>query len=417
MRKRILAMIMAGGRGERLGPLTQERAKPAVPFGGKYRIIDFVLSNFVNSGIYSIYVLTQFKSQSLTEHLRTGWGVLSALREQFIIPVPAQMRRGETWYRGTADAIYQNLNLIADSNPDLVAVFGADHIYKMDVSQMVAWHLERGAEVSVGALPVPIAEAHKFGVLQVDREGRITGFEEKPEKPKPIPGNASMAYVSMGNYLFDRATLLRALKEDAEIDCSQHDFGRDVIPRLVEGGGVHAYNFHWNRLPGASDEENRYWRDVGTLDAYFEAHLDLRAVTPALDLYNLEWPIRTANFNAAPAKFVHDFGDRIGRAINSIVCEGSILSGCLVRDSVVARNTRIHSFAQVEESILMDNVVVGRHARIRRAIIDKNVEITEGDSIGFDLEKDRERFFVTESGLVVLPKRRVVEVGLSSLEV
>jgi len=400
-----LAMIMAGGKGTRLGPLTAERAKPAVPFGGKYRIIDFVLSNFVNSEIYSIYVLTQFKAQSLVEHIRRGWWIASFLRDQFIIPVPAQMRRGDTWYQGTADAIYQNLNLIDLAHAEQVAVFGGDHIYKMDVRQMIGFHVDAGAECTIAALPVPLAEADQFGILEVDEVGRVISFVEKPTSARPMPGDPTRVLASMGNYVFPAPLLKQVLEEDAAIESSSHDFGKDILPALVRRGKVYAYDFTTNRIPGLpADEKNDYWRDVGTIEAYYEANMDLRRVKPEFNLYQKEWPIRTVTTFAPPAKFVLDEVGRQGRAINSVICDGCIVSGSLVHQSVLSRGVHVHSFAEVRDSIIMDNCDIGRNARVRRAILDKNVRVAEGDVIGYDLDRDRKRFHVTDSGLVVIPK-------------
>jgi len=395
---------MAGGQGTRLYPLTRDRAKPAVPFGGKFRIVDFVLSNLVNSGIYSIYVLVQWRSQSLIEHLKDGWQFGRILHDHFIVPVPAQMRIGESWYQGTADAIFQNLNLIDDFKPDLVAVFGADHIYRMDLSQMIEFHLDRRAAVSVATLPVSLAEANQFGVLDVDSGLRVTGFEEKPNNPLPMPGAPGQCLASMGNYLFDPQTLRAALIEDAEQGGSHHDFGRDLIPALIDRVPVYAYNFMTNRIRGDSEDSLSYWRDVGTIDSYFEANMDLRDARPQLNLYNTYWPLRTAYYNQPPAKFVFNELHRRGQAFHSIVSEGSIISGGSVVNSVLGRSVFIHSYSRVEDSIVMDYCDIGRNARVRRAIIDKNVQIAEGDEIGYDLERDRKRFFVTDSGIVVIPK-------------
>ena len=403
MQKSILAMIMAGGRGSRLFPLTQARAKPAVPFGGKYRIIDFVLSNFVNSGIYSIYVLTQFKSQSLTEHIQHGWAFTGILPDHFVRPVPAQMQRGDAWYEGTADAIFQNLNLIRDSAPDLVCIFGGDHIYRMDIRQMVAYHEEKRSEITVAATVVPRATASQFGVLSVDPEWRIIGFEEKPSDPRPIPGDPDRCLVSMGNYVFTRTALEEALEEDAASTRSSHDFGKDVLPRAIASRRMYCYDFTSNRVPGEPGP-NTYWRDVGTIESYFESTMDLRTVVPDFNLYNRRWPIRTAWYGYPPVKFVHDEGKRIGRAVNSLVCEGSILSGCSVTGSILGRNVKIHSFAEVSESIIFDHVEVGRGARIHRAIIDKNVKIPEGARIGVDPAEDARNHFVSPTGIVVIPK-------------
>ena len=401
---RTLALIMAGGQGTRLHPLTRDRAKPAVPFGGKYRIVDFVLSNFVNSQIYSIYVLVQWRSQSLIEHLKDGWQMGRIISDHFILPVPAQMRLGESWYQGTADAIFQNLNLIDDFQPDLVAVFGADHIYRMDIGQMIEFHSERKAAITVATLPVGIEEADQFGVLEVDSGMRVFNFEEKPSNPRGMPGAPGKCLASMGNYLFDPQTLRNALIEDASDLRSQHDFGRDLIPKLIHRVPVYAYNFMTNRIRGDSEENLSYWRDVGTIEAYYEANMDMRDARPHLNLYNQFWPLRTAYYNQPPAKFVFNEDSRRGQALHSIVSEGSIISGGMVRNSIFGRSVFVHSYSQVDDSVIMDYCDIGRYAKIRRAIIDKNVQIAEGDEIGYDLERDRKRFFVTESGIVVIPK-------------
>ncbi|MCI0483231.1 MAG: glucose-1-phosphate adenylyltransferase [candidate division NC10 bacterium] len=402
----VLGIILAGGRGERIYPLTKDRAKPAVPFGGKYRIIDFVLSNFINSGIYSMYVLTQFKAQSLMEHLREAWDVAGVLPDHFVIPVPAQMQMGDDWYLGTADAVYQNLQLVQRADPEIVAVFGADHIYKMNIHQMIEHHREKDAEATVSVTPVKLEGASNFGVLEVDSGWRIVGFEEKPARPKAIPEEPGYALVSMGNYLFNTEALVKALYYDAQKSASTHDFGRDILPALVkEGRKVYAYDFRRNRIPTPlKGEELSYWRDVGTLDAYYEASMDLRAVDPSFNLYNRSWPIRTVSYAAPPAKFVFDEAGRQGMALNSIVADGTIISGSLVRGSVISPNVRIHSFCLIEDSVIMNRVEIGRGCRIRRAIIDKNVYVPPGTEIGYNLDKDRERYVVTESGIVVIPR-------------
>ncbi|HVN63322.1 MAG TPA: glucose-1-phosphate adenylyltransferase [Candidatus Binataceae bacterium] len=401
---RTLALVMAGGQGTRLHPLTRDRAKPAVPFGGKYRIIDFVLSNLINSGIYAIYVLVQWRSQSLIEHLKDGWQVGGMLPDHFVIPVPAQMRMGETWYQGTADAIFQNLNLIDDTKPDLVAVFGADHIYRMDMQQMIEFHNDRKAAITVATLPVPVEDANQFGVLEVDSGMRVRGFEEKPASPRGLPGAPGRCLASMGNYLFDPQVLREVLIEDSIRDSSRHDFGRDLIPALIGRVPVYAYNFMTNRIRGDSEVNLSYWRDVGTLDAYYEANMDLRDARPQLNMYNPYWPLRTANYAQPPAKLVFDENGRRGQALHSVISEGCIVSGGTVRNSVLGRSVFVHSYSLVEDSVIMDYVEIGRHAKIRRAIVDKNVYIPEGEEIGYDLERDRKRFFVTDSGLVVIPK-------------
>lgn len=401
---RTLALVMAGGQGTRLYPLTRDRAKPAVPFGGKYRIVDFVLSNLVNSQIYSIYVLVQWRSQSLIEHLKDGWQFGRILHEHFIVPVPAQMRLGESWYQGTADAIFQNLNLIDDFRPDLVAVFGADHIYRMDIAQMIDFHVERKSAITVATLPVPISESDQFGILEVDSGLRVTGFDEKPRTTRPIPGSRDQCLASMGNYLFDPTVLRAALIEDSQNHSSHHDFGRDLIPALIERVPVYAYNFRTNRIRGDSEENISYWRDVGTIDAYYKANMDLRDARPHLNLYNPFWPLRSSYYNQPPAKFVFNEDSRRGQALHSVISEGCIISGGSIRNSVLGRSVFVHSYSQIDDSVIMDYSEIGRGARVRRAIIDKNVRVADGDEIGYDLERDRKRFFVTESGIVVIPK-------------
>ena len=401
----VLGIVLAGGRGERLHPLTEHRAKPAVPFGGRYRIIDFVLSNFVNSGILSIYVLTQFRAQSLLEHIDKGWRTTDFLGEHFITPVPAQMRMGEDWYQGTADAVYQNLYLIERHDPRLVAVFGADHIYCMNIRQMVDEHQRNGADVTVAALPVKIGEATQFGVMEVDPDWRIVGFEEKPSRPKPIPGEPQLALVSMGNYLFSSEILLQALREDADKPDSRHDFGHNILPALLNEKKIHAYDFRRNRVPSTQKgEEPSYWRDLGTIEAYYEANMDLCSIDPSFNLYNRSWPLRTTDFGDPPAKFVFDWHDRQGMALNSIVGQGTIISGSVVRNCVVGRNVRIHSYNLIEDSVIMDWTEIGRGCNIRRAIIDKSNVIPPGTKIGYDLDGDRQRYFVSDTGIVVLQR-------------
>ena len=401
----VLGIVLAGGRGERLHPLTAHRAKPAVPFGGRYRIIDFVLSNFVNSGILSIYVLTQFKAQSLLEHLDKGWRATDFLGEHFITSVPAQMRMGEDWYQGTADSVYQNLYLIERHNPRLVAIFGADHVYRMNIRQMIDEHQKNVADVTVAALPVSIAEAPQFGVIEVDSDWRIVGFDEKPSQPKAIPGEPDYALVSMGNYLFNTDTVVEALLADAKEESSKHDFGRNILPSLLAHKRVYAYDFRKNRVPSTQKgEEPSYWRDLGTIEAYYEANMDLCSVDPSFNLYNRSWPLRTPEFGDPPAKFVFEWPDRTGAALDSIVAQGTIISGSLVRNCVVGRNVRIHSYGHIEDSVIMDWVEIGRGCRIRRAIIDKDNLIPPGTEIGYDLEKDRARYFVSDTGIVVLAR-------------
>jgi glucose-1-phosphate adenylyltransferase len=400
----VLGMIMAGGEGSRLFPLTKERAKPAVHFGGKFRLIDFVLSNFVNSKIYSLYVLTQFKSQSLADHLQDGWRFGSILRDHFVSLVPAQQRMGRDWYLGTADAIYQNINLIENHNPDMVAVFGADHIYRMDIGQMIDFHKSKNADATVAALPVKKEEASSFGILSVDEDSRILDFIEKPKEPKSIPGNEDEAYASMGNYIFNTDFLMKKLQEDAQNE-THHDFGKDIIPSSCKDSRIYAYDFRTNNIPGASEEERGYWRDVGTIKAFWEANMDLRNIKPQFNLYNRKWPIKTASYSSPPAKFVFNEDGRRGQAINAIVSEGSIISGGKVQDSVIGRNVFLHSGAAVINSILMEEVEIGRNCMINLAIIDKGVRVPEGITIGYNTEEDRKKFFVDEeSGIVVVPK-------------
>jgi glucose-1-phosphate adenylyltransferase len=403
MELRVLAFVLAGGKGTRLYPLTKERAKPAVPFGGKYRIVDFVLSNLINSGIYSIYVLIQFKSQSLLQHLRDGWQFSGLLNDYFIIPVPAQMRiSGETWYRGTADAIFHNLNLIEQSHPDLVVVFGADHIYRMNIRAMVEYHQTKRAEVTVAAIPVEKRWASEFGVIETTADGQIVGFHEKNPDAPTIPGDPDRVFASMGNYIFSTDRLLHELKEDAENENSSHDFGRDILPSLVGRCEMFAYDFNQSRIPSDPPAVQPYWRDVGTIDAYFEAAMDLRTVVPALNLYNKMWPLRTAGYPDPPAKFTFDEDGRRGEAIDSIVSGGSILSGGLVRRSILHRGVRVHTGAVVEDSIIFDNCDIGRRCKIRRAIIDKNVTLPLDTVIGYDRESDERNYHVSEGGIVVV---------------
>ena len=405
MSGRTLAMVLAGGAGTRLDPLTRERAKPAVPFGGRYRIIDFCLSNFVNSGIYKVKVLTQYKSDSLNNHISRTWR-MTAFLGHFCETVPAQMRTGGDWYRGSADAIWQNLNLITDESPDTVFVFGADHVYQMDVQQMLDFHHARKADCTVAVLPVPIEQGSEFGILDVAADGEVKNFVEKPKNPPPMPGDPTRCLASMGNYIFNTDTLVREVSEDSKIDGSAHDFGKSILATLNKRARVYAYDFLTNEVPGLGQRERGYWRDVGTLDAYFESNMDLIAVEPIFNLYNSKWPIMAASSSLPPAKFV--FGDvvqkRIGRALDSLVSEGCIISGGLVNRSVLSPRVRVNSWAEVHDSILMENVEIGRHCEIRRAIIDKNVTIPPGTKIGVDLEADRKRFQVTESGIVVIPK-------------
>lgn len=403
----VLTMVLAGGEGKRLYPLTLDRAKPAVPFGGRYRIIDIVLSNLVNSGLCRIKVLTQYKSASLEEHIARVWH-LAPILGQYIEAIPAQQRTGKTWYRGSADAVYQCQHLILDEKPELVAVFGGDHVYTMDVRQMVSYHLEKGAMATVAVIPVPRSEAAQYGVIEVAPDGQVMGFYEKVDHPPPMPSNPEFCLASMGNYIFRTDMLLRELDLDSKREDSKHDFGHDILPRMVqEGQKLFAYDFATNVVPGEEARGRGYWRDIGTVDAYWQAQMDLIEIHPQFNLYNQKWRMRTGATHDPPAKFV--FRDeaqaRVGIATDSMVSHGCIISGGRIHRSVVGTGCRINSFSEVEESVLFEDVQVGRHARVRRAIIDKDVEIPAGTVIGYDPEADRKRFFVTEGGIVVIPKR------------
>lgn len=411
MHEDVLVMILAGGEGRRLRPLTRERAKPAVPFGGRYRIIDFALSNFINSGFYRINVLTQYKSDSLGRHIARGWR-MGGIADHYVDVVPAQQRMGKHWYMGSADSVFQNLNLINDCTPRDVCIFGGDHIYKMDVRQMLSFHRDRQAALTIAAVPVPIEQASQFGVMVVDDDGRVLDFQEKPKAPTPMPGDPTRALVSMGNYIFERQPLVDYLVDDARKKESAHDFGKNILPSLVEASNqrVFVYDFSTNMVTGHSEDERGYWRDVGTIESYWSASMDLIAIVPEFDLYNSRWPIRTYYEHIPPAKFVHNDSKtgRVGTAINSIVSEGCIVSGATIRRSILFPRVRVHSYASVEESVLFHRVSVGRRAKIRRAIIDKDVIIPPGTTIGYDEEHDRERFHVSPEGIVVIPKGTVL---------
>lgn len=395
---RILAFIMAGGKGERLEPLTRERSKPAVPFGGRYRIIDFVLSNFLNSSMMSLYVLVQYKSQSLIEHLRRGWRMHGLVADHFVTVVPPQMRVGEMWYRGTADAVLQNLHLVEDFGPDLVAVFGADHVYRMDVNQMVSFHLLRGAQATVAALPVPLEQGSSFGIIEVDVEGRIVAFDEKPERPRPIPGRPDRCFASMGNYVFNRETLVETLLEDTRRS-TDHDFGRTIIPELASHGRVFAYDFQANEVPGVKPHEERgYWRDVGTIESYWQTHMDLLGENPRLDLDNPAWPIFASRYHGPAARILD------ARIENAQIGEGSLVRRAVVRSSILGRGVQVADDCVVEDSIVMEGTRLGKGVRLRRAIVDRFNVLEPGTTLGEDPEEDAARYHVDRSGITVVPR-------------
>jgi glucose-1-phosphate adenylyltransferase len=402
--QRPLAMILAGGKGSRLGPLTCHRAKPAVPFGGRYRIIDFVLSNFVNSDYRRIYVLTQYMASSLIKHLQRNWHISGP--DSFVEIVPAQMRMGTFWYRGTADAVTQNLNLVEDSKADLVAIFGGDHIYKMDLGPMEDFHRDNGAALTIAAFPVPIEEAHRYGVLRVDHRGRVIGFQEKPSNPEPLPDDPDTCLVSMGNYLFDKAVLSDALNRDSEDESSSHDFGKDVIPALRDAGApIFAYDFGGNRVPGEPDGMPAYWRDVGTLDSFFEANMDVRSRLPVLNLYNRGWRIRTAQRDYPPARIVQGVTGQPAFIVDSLICEGSIISAGRLSESLIGYDCFLHGSSDVENSVLFAGCDIGAGAMLRGVLADKNCKIDPGARIGLDPEFDRQRFpWISDKGIIVLPK-------------
>jgi glucose-1-phosphate adenylyltransferase len=405
----VFGIVLAGGEGKRLAPLTLDRAKPAVPFGGNYRLIDFALSNLVNAGYRRIVVLTQYKSHSLDRHVSRTWQ-LSPMLGNYVAPVPAQMRRGPYWYAGSADAIYQNFNLLNDERPEYIIVFGADHIYRMDPRQMVEQHIASGAAVTVAALRAPLSQADQFGVIETADDGRrISAFREKPSDAKGLADAPDQVFASMGNYVFGAEALIEALTMDAEDEGSKHDLGGDIIPMMVERGEAEVYDFTRNEVPGATDRDRGYWRDVGTLDAYYDAHMDLISVDPIFNLYNRQWPILTWPDPLPPAKFVFEDEGRTGRAVDSMVCAGVVISGATARRTVLSPGVHLHSYSLVEDSILMQNTEVGRHAVVRRAILDKDVKIAPGAQVGVDPEADRERFTVSSAGIVVIPKGQTVE--------
>ncbi len=392
-----LVIVLAGGAGERLFPLTKERAKPAVYFGGPYRIIDFVLSNCINSGLRRIYIATQYKSLSLNRHIRMGWSIVSEELGEFVEILPPQKRVGEHWYQGTADAVFQNLYSIIREAPRHVIVLSGDHVYKMDYARMLRFHMDCGAAATLAAIEVPVADASRFGVVAIDERERVTGFQEKPDAPMPIPGSSDLALASMGVYIFNTDALVSALESDAG-QPTNHDFGKDIIPAMIHSSPVYAYRFY-----DENKKASQYWRDIGTIDAYFEANMDLCHVNPDFNLYDPEWPLRTHQPQAPPAKFVFaETGGRCGQALDSVISPGCIVSGSTITGSVLCPNVRVHSFCTIDQCILMPGVRVGRHARIRRAIIDRDVLIPRGATIGYNLDEDRRRHTVTDSGIVVV---------------
>jgi glucose-1-phosphate adenylyltransferase len=404
---KVLTFVMAGGKGERLFPLTRERTKPAVPFGGIYRIIDFTLSNCINSGLRKICVLTQYKSSSLNHHLIMGWNMLNSELGEYIDAVPAQQRIGDSWYTGTADSIYQNLYLVNEEGPDYVLILAGDHIYKMNYARMVEFHRKSRADLTVAVVETERQNLQRLGIIEADRKMRVKGFQEKPEQPRSIFGRSDFVYASMGIYVFSRQALIEELEEDAGAAQSKHDFGRDIIPQMVrKSKKVFAYNFK-----DSDTNKPRYWRDVGDIDAYYEANMDLVKVTPAFNLYSKSWPIRTYEGQFPPAKTLwsgEEEKGRIGQALSSLISNGCIISGGSVRNSILFPCVRINSFSEVYDSIIMEGADVGRHAKIRRAIIDKNVKISQGAEVGYNLAEDRKRFTVSEAGIVVVPKGSVV---------
>ncbi len=391
-----LVIVLAGGAGERLFPLTRDRAKPAVFFGGQYRIIDFVLSNCVNSGLRRIYIATQYKSLSLNRHIRMGWSIVSEDLGEFIEILPPQKRVSENWYLGTADAVYQNLYSLMREMPSYVIVLAGDHVYKMDYGKMLRFHIDRGAAVTLASIEVPRSEASRYGIVQVDEDERVIGFQEKPAEPRPVPGAPHLALASMGIYIFSTPTLVQALEADAARETS-HDFGKDIIPALLNLAPVYSYRFYDENKKAA-----KYWRDIGTLDAFFDANMDLVTVNPEFNLYDPEWQMRTFQPQAPPAKFVFADPGRCGHAVDSIIAPGCIVSGSRIVGSILCPSVRVHSFGLIEQSILMPGVRVGRHVRVRRAIVDRDVFIPRGARIGYDPEEDRRRHTVTDQGVVVV---------------
>lgn len=400
-----LTMILAGGIGQRLYPLTKERTKPSVPFGGKYRIIDFALSNCLNSGLRKVYILTQYKSDSLNRHIFEAWNIFNPELNEFIYSIPPQQKRNNNWYMGTADAIHQNMNLIEDNNYKWIIVLSGDHIYKMDYLKMLQYHVQKGADMSISSIYVKKEDAGRFGVLEIDKNYRVKSFIEKPDNPPEAPDNPGHSFVNMGIYIFNASTIVDVLKnmEDKKIDHT--DFGKNVIPYMLKTG-IDIYSY---RFVDENGKEKSYWVDVGTMESYYQASMDLISVTPHFNLYDKHWPIRTKQVQLPPVKTLSHEGERIGRAHNSLVTDGSIISGGYVQRSLIGPNVRVNSYSNIQDSIIMDDCVIGRHAKIKRAIIDKNVVVPEGEEIGYDIERDKKRFTVTDTNIVVVPKNYIFE--------
>ena len=400
MLKKAIAMVLSGGQGERLSPLTRDRAKPAVPFGGIYRIIDFTLSNCLNSGLYRMFLLTQYKSLSLHRHIHDGWNIFHPDLGGFVELLPAQKRVGNDWYMGTADAVYQNVYSIQREKPDYVVILSGDHIYKMDYAEMVAFHIENGAELTVATIETPIEEGSRFGIMSINEKYQIVDFQEKPKNPQPMPGNSRICLASMGIYVFNAKTLVDLLIEDAKQD-TDHDFGKNIIPGMIEQFPVYAFLFR-----DKNKKSVKYWRDIGTLDAYWEANINLASIDPLFNLYDRDWPIRTCQYQFPPAKFVFDMPEigRVGHAKSSIISNGCIISGGAIRRSILSPNVRVNSFCEIDECVIMHDVKIGRHSKIRKAIIDKYVDLPENTVIGYDLEEDRKKYTISPGGVVVVAK-------------
>lgn len=395
----ITTFILAGGKGERLHPLTKDRTKPAVPFGGIYRIIDFPLSNAINSGLRKIYIFTQYKSLSLQRHLREGWNIFSRELGEFIDLVPAQKRIGEEWYQGTADSVFQNINILEDEKPELILILSGDQVYKMDYKRLIQFHLEKKADLTISVFEVPIEEAHRFGVIGIE-DDRVMEFKEKPSKPLPDPKNPGVSLISMGIYVFNLDFLIKKVLEDAKKIDSSHDFGKDIIPSMIGKVKVHAFRFI-----DENKKETKYWRDIGTIDAYWEANMDLVNIDPLLNLYDREWPIRTFQEQYPPAKTVFSGEDRKTSVTDSMISGGCIISGAGIYHSILSANVKVHSYADVKDSIIFENVNIGRHSKLNRVIIDKNVNVPPYTEIGYNTEDDRKRFYVSDKGIVAIPKK------------